>query len=110
MEVSDEDLEFDSGLDERTIRRYFNGENKVPDKKTVIALCRGLRLPLQISSILIQLSGHSFAQNNEEDDLYFLILEGMMGWTPEQVNNYLYKRHFARSKYPRAALDKLKKI
>lgn len=89
LEVSDEDLEFDSGLDERTIRRYFNGENKVPDKKTVIALCRGLRLPLQISSILIQLSGHSFAQNNEEDDLYFLILEGMMGWTPEQVNNYL---------------------
>lgn len=94
LDVTNDDLEIDSGLDERTIRRYLNGENKVPDKKTVIALCRGLRLPIQICDMLMKLAGHTLNTNTKQDDAYFAILTGMMMWTPKQVNQYLVETGF----------------
>lgn len=61
-----------SGISERTIRRYRNG-NQGKEFKTIIALCIGLGLCLKRSLQLINLAGFSLIPTYEHD-LYFAFL------------------------------------
>lgn len=89
FDIRTKELEFDSGLDERTIRRYANGENKEPNKRTLIAICRGMKLPFTISELLLSRAGITLIPGDRDDEAYKAILIGMLKQTPEEVNEFL---------------------
>lgn len=91
LDINLKELEFDSGIDERTIRRYTNGENKVPQKKTLVAICRGMKLPSQISELVLNRGGLSFIRGDRDDEAYLIILTGMLKDSIEQVNQFLIR-------------------
>ena len=82
-------LAIDTGLDERTIRRYLNGENKVPDKRTVIALCMVMNLPPDIIDIVLRQSHIALAYGNEDDDALLSVISLMRGKSIKKINKYL---------------------
>lgn len=89
FDMSAHKLEIYSGVDERTIRRYANGENKKPNKQTLIAICRGMKLPLIISELLLSLGGITLTTNDRDDEMYRIILTGMLNQTPDEINEFL---------------------
>lgn len=89
LDISIKELEIDSGLNERTIRRYLNGENKVPDKRTVIALLRTLNLPSKICDVAIKQAGISFKNGDDEDDALLNVLMTVRGGSARDANRFL---------------------
>ena len=83
------DLATESGLSTKTVSRYKNGLNTDNEKKTMVALARGLRLPVPISSIFLGIGNITLSINMPEDNEYLVILQGMLEYSPAQVNNYL---------------------
>ncbi len=82
-------LAIDTGLDERTIRRYMNGENKVPEKRTVIALCMAMKLPPDIIDIVLRQSHIALAYGNADDDALLSVISMMRGKSIKKINKYL---------------------
>jgi transcriptional regulator with XRE-family HTH domain len=89
LDISIKELEIDSGLNERTIRRYLNSENKVPDKRTVIALLRTLNLPSKICDVAIKQAGISFKNGDDEDDALLNVLMTVRGGSARDANRFL---------------------
>lgn len=82
-------LAIDTGLDERTVRRYLNGENKVPEKRTVIALCMAMNLPPDIIEIVLRQSHIALAYGNDDDDALLSVISLMRGKPIKKINKYL---------------------
>lgn len=82
-------LAIDTGLDERTIRRYLSGENKVPDKRSVIAICMAMNLPPEIVEIVLRQSHIALAYGNEDDDALLSVISMMRGKSITKINKYL---------------------
>ena len=89
LEISLKELEIDSGVNERTIRRYLTGENKVPEKRTVVALVRTLNLPYKLTDVAIKQAGISFVNGNEEDEALLTVLTGFRNGRPREANMFL---------------------
>lgn len=94
LKISIKEFEIDSGVNERTIRRYLNGENKDPNKRTVIAFLRTLNLPYKICEYALKQAGISFVSGNDEDDALISVLSGMRNASARQTNQFMCKLGF----------------
>ncbi|NBK98249.1 MAG: XRE family transcriptional regulator [Erysipelotrichia bacterium] len=94
LDISIKEFEIDSGVNERTIRRYLNGENRVPNKKTVVAFLRTLNLPYKICEYALNQAGISFVSGNDEDDALISVLTGMRNASARQTNDFMFKLGF----------------
>ena len=92
--ISIKEFEIDSGVNERTIRRYLNGENKDPNKRTVVAFLRTLNLPYTICDYALKQAGISFVSGNDEDDALITVLTGMRNASARQTNEFMCKLGF----------------
>jgi len=89
LDIRINELEIDSGLNERTIRRYIKGENKVPDKRSVVALLRALNLPPRICNIAVQQAGISFRNGNDEDDALLNAMMTLRNGSANDANRFM---------------------
>lgn len=94
LDISLKELEIDSGVNERTIRRYLSGENKVPEKRTVVALVRTLNLPYKLSEVVIKQAGITFINGDEEDEALLTVLTGFRKGRPREANMFLRSLDF----------------
>lgn len=83
------ELEIDSGVNERTIRRYTNGENKKPDKRTVVALLRALNLPPRICDIAVKQAGISFINGDKEDNALLNAMMTLRNGSASDANRFM---------------------
>jgi len=86
-------LAADSGLSEKTIDRYLEKKRPEPDKRTVIAICRALKLYPKVSNVILEQAGISFIPNDPEDNALSLVLM-MVDATPETINAFLMKQGY----------------
>lgn len=93
-DMSIQDLEVASGVNERMIYRYINDEVKNPNKRRVVALLRALDLPYAITNIAIKQAGIDFRYNHDEDDALLTVLTTMRGCSVKQCNDFLIKCGF----------------
>jgi len=89
LDINEEELSDYSGLSTRTIRRYINKENKVPQKRTVVAVLRAFNVPTSISLLAIQQAGLSFRNGDKDDGALLTILTSMRENSVDQVNEFL---------------------
>ncbi|MGI6771274.1 MAG: ImmA/IrrE family metallo-endopeptidase [Acholeplasmataceae bacterium] len=94
LDISLKELEFDSGLNEKTIRRYTSGENKEPDKRSVVALLRALNLPPRITTIALNQAGIIFRTGHDEDDALFNVLINFRNSSAKEANDFMIKVGF----------------
>lgn len=94
LDYREDELSYDSGLSKRTIGRYINNENKVPDKRTVVALLRTLNVPFQITSIAIKQAGINFITGKAEDDALLSVLTLLRNGSAEDANRFMNKLGF----------------
>lgn len=83
------DLEVESGVSERMIRRYIKDEIKEPPTRTVVALLRALDLPPKITQVAIDKAGIKFRDNHESDDALYAVLTTMRKCSLKQCNDFL---------------------
>jgi len=83
------ELEIDSGVNERTIRRYTSGENKKPDKRTVVALLRALNLPPRICDIAVRQAGISFRNGDKEDNALLNAMMTLRNGSANDANRFM---------------------
>jgi len=89
LDIKVKELEIDSGLNERTIRRYTSGENTEPDKRSVVALLRALNLPPRICNIAVRQAGISFRNGNDEDDALLNAMQTLRNGSPSDANQFM---------------------
>ena len=94
LDISIKEFEIDSGVNERTVRRYLNGENKVPNKRIVVAFLRTLNLPYKICEYALKQAGISFVNGNSEDDALLLVLTGLRNASAKDANLFMIKQGF----------------
>lgn len=89
FDINVDELSQDAGLSRRTVGRYINGLNKVPEKRTVIAILRVFNLPPQILEIALRQAGICFVPGNEEDDALLFVLTSLRSVGIKDVNSLL---------------------
>ena len=89
LDIKLKELEIDSGLNERTIRRYINGENKQPDKRSVIALLRALNLPPIICDYAIKRAGIALINGSAEDDALLNVMMNLRRGSARDANRFM---------------------
>ena len=89
LDIRINELEIESGLNERTIRRYIKGENKVPDKRSVVALLRALNLPPRICEIAVKQAGIAFRSGHDEDDALLNVLMNLRKCSVSDANKFM---------------------
>ena len=94
LDISIKELEIDSGINERTIRRYIKGENKEPEKRTVVALLRALNLPYKITDIAVKQAGISFVNGNDEDTALLTVMTAVRRGSARDANNFMKSLEF----------------
>ena len=94
LDISIKELEVDSGLNERTIRRYLNGENKVADKRSVVAFLRTLNLPVRICEIALNQAGVAFKNGDDEDTALLSVMTLLRKSSAKEANQFLTKLGF----------------
>jgi DNA-binding Xre family transcriptional regulator len=78
-----------SGISERQIGRYTNGKFSHATKRTLIALCHGLRLYPKVAEMVLKQGGFTLADGSREDEAFEAVLIGMREDTIENVNRFL---------------------
>lgn len=89
LHKDNKELAYDSGLDERSIRRYLSGESKRPDKRSVIAICMALKLPSEITDIVLKQAHISLVEGDTEDDALMGVIMTHRGKSIKKINAYL---------------------
>lgn len=89
LDIKIKELEIDSGLSERTIRRYINGENKQPDKRSVIAILRALNLPPIICDYAVKRAGIALINGNAEDDALLNVMMNLRKGSARDANRFM---------------------
>lgn len=87
-DMTEEEIAEGCELDVRTIQRIRNDDNQNPSVETIIQLCVAMRLPPQVSRILISKGGYSFKSNNK-DFIYGVLLDGCYLSGLEECNRIL---------------------
>ena len=88
LDINENELSDSSGLDTRTIRRYINGENRQPNKKTVVAIIRAFNVPIRISDIMVKKAGVAFVEGNVVDDALVSVLTVLREASVEDVDRF----------------------
>lgn len=88
LEMTEEDLAWESQLSEKTIQRLRNGEPDNVTIETIIQLCIGMKLPPVLSSYLVRNSGNSFMMT-EQHMMYQFILNCCYTKTLDECNEML---------------------
>lgn len=89
LDIRINELEDESGISERTIRRYIKGENINPTKRSVVAILRALNIPPRICDYAFKQSGLTFRQGHAEDDALLIVMVNLRGASVQNVNNFL---------------------
>ena len=92
LEMTQEDLAEASDLSEKTISRYVSQPDKKREKRTVVAMIRGLNVPTRAAEKLLEKAGVVLVPGDTEDDVYRDVLLYLRNSTPEVVNEYVYKK------------------
>lgn len=95
-QLTDLAIAIDAGMDEKSISRYMNDQIKQPTKKAVIAICHALNVPVAISNELFKKASVDLNPENEEDDLYLMILSVMQNNTIDENNSFLGEAGFEK--------------
>ena len=74
-DMTEEEIAEDGEMDVRTIQRLRNDDNQNPSVETIMQLCLAMRLPPQVSRIMINRSGYTF-KANDKDFMYEFLLNG----------------------------------
>ena len=74
-DMTEEEIAGGCELDVRTIQRIRNDDNQSPSVETIIQLCVAMRLPPQVSRILVSKGGYTFNANNK-DFIYGVLPDG----------------------------------
>ncbi len=78
-----------SGISERQIGRYTKGDFTHPTKRTLVALCHGLRLYPKVAEMVLKQGGFTLADGSKEDEAFEAVLIGMREEPIESVNRLL---------------------
>lgn len=89
LHKDNKELAYELGLDERSIRRYLSGESKRPDKRSVIAICMALKLPPEITDIVLKQAHVSLVEGDNEDDALMGVIMTHRGKSIKKINAYL---------------------
>jgi len=89
LDIRVNELVDDSGVNERTLRRYLKDDVKSPQLRKVVAIIRALNLPPKLTEVLIKQSGVSFRPGNSEDDALFNVLVYHRNSSVNDVNSFL---------------------
>lgn len=88
LDINENELADLSGLDTRTIRRYINGENRQPNKKTVVAIIRAFDVPARVSDVMVKKAGISFVEGDVIDDALVAVLTSFRESSVEDVDRF----------------------
>ena len=88
LQINEKELSIDADVDERTIRRYLNGENKDPNKKTIVAIIRALDLSSRVSDIILKRAGISLVDGDVVDDDIVDVLMSLRESNYREVNRF----------------------
>jgi transcriptional regulator with XRE-family HTH domain len=88
QDISQKELARDSGVDQSTISKYLSGKNDCRNRKTLVALCCGLKIETSISDMFFKKCGLSLDESGE-DGLLRYILTNMLENTPKERNEFL---------------------
>lgn len=88
LQISEKELSIDANVDERTIRRYLKGENKEPNRKTIVAIIRALNIPPRVSDIILKRAGIVLVDGNEIDDALVDVLACFREVNHEEVDRF----------------------
>lgn len=86
QDLKPKELVYDSGINQSTISRHLNGDTICRNKKTLVALCCGLKLEPSLSKIMFKKCGLSLDDSNEDSVLKY-ILTNMLDSTPMERTN-----------------------
>ncbi len=89
LDIRANELSEDSGVNDRTLRRYLKDDVKSPQLRKVVAIIRALNLPPKVTEVIIKQSGVSFRPGNSEDDALFNVLVYHRNSSVNDVNNFL---------------------
>lgn len=89
LKISVKKLTYDTGLSTKTIERYLLGENKNPNKRTLVSIVRALNVPSRISEIIFRQAGIAFIKGNKEDDALLFVLNNCRLHNYKDVNRLL---------------------
>lgn len=87
-EMKDDEIAYESWLSDRTIRNLKSDEESSPGKVTLIQLCIGMSLPMEVSWKLLTAFGYS-AVFTEKDMAYMQLLMFAYKYTIEDCNAIL---------------------
>ena len=88
QDISQKELARDSGVDQSTISKYLSGKNDCRNRKTLVALCCGLKIETSISDMFFKKCGLALDESGE-DGLLRYILTNMLENTPKERNEFL---------------------
>ncbi len=94
LDIPTKELAYDSGISERTIRRYLHNENIKPEKRTCVALLRALNIPVVLSLAILDQAGLSLSDANKEDNAFMSILQCFRDKDVEEADEFLISLNF----------------
>lgn len=89
-----EEVAFGAQIEPRTLRRLTSGETTKPKIETVVALCVSMKLPSQISYILLDNAGHQMNKADEYYTVLRMIINGYNFHSIEKCNELLVSNGF----------------
>jgi len=92
LDIDEQSLSEDADVSIKTISRYRSDYDKEKDKRTVVAIIRGLNVPPKIAWILLASAGITLVPGNELDDSLSSVLTFFREHPAEKVNEFLTKR------------------
>lgn len=92
LEIDEASLAEDADVSTKTISRYRTDYDKEKDRKTVVAIIRGLDVPMRIAEVLLVSAGIRFVSGNTLDDTLCTVLTFFRGHSPARVNAFFVSR------------------
>ena len=92
LEMDESELADDADVSEKTISRYRSDFDKEKDKRTVVAIIRGLNVPYRVSEKLLESAGIVLTNGNELDEALRDVLLYFREASPYVVNEFLTRK------------------
>lgn len=92
LSMTEDELADDSDLSVKTISRYISQPDKKKEKRTVVAMIRGLNVPIRVAEKLLEKAGIILVPGNGEDDALRDVLLYLRTSSNSDVNDYVERR------------------
>ncbi len=92
LSMTEDELADDSDLSVKTISRYISQPDKKKEKRTVVAMIRGLNVPIRVAEKLLEKAGIILVPGNGEDDALRDVLLYLRTSSSSDVNDYVERR------------------